>query len=237
MSKKTIVFGSTGTLGKEIINLEKNFIYPTHSQADITKFDQLSSFIENENAYQILHLAALVGARACEENKENAYLTNVIGTKNLAKICSAKNIKLIYMSTDTVFDGDKGNYNEEDIPNPINYYSFTKFAGECYAEMVPYHLIIRASFFSPNNFPFNKALTDQYTCRMPVEELAKEILLAINKDLEGIIHMGGERDSLYSIIKKFKPEIEKMTIQETGLNLPKDLSLDVSKWRIIKNGT
>lgn len=236
MDKKTIIFGSTGTLGKEMINLENFFICPEHSQADITNFNQLSSFIEKENACQILHLAALVGARGCEENKEKAYLTNVIGTKNLAKICSQRNIKLIYMSTDTVFDGDKGNYSEEDIPNPINYYSFTKFAGECFVEMVPSHLIIRASFFSPDNFPYKKVLTDQYTCRMPANDLAKEVLSAMEKNVEGTIHLGGEKDSLYNIIKKFKPEIGKMTIRETGLNLPKDLSLDVSKWRRIKNG-
>lgn len=182
-----------------------------------------------------MHLAAIVGAKECEENKERAYLTNVIGTKNLAKICIEKNLKLIYMSTDSVFDGKKGKYSEGDIPNPINYYSFTKFAGECFVEMVPSPLIIRSSFIPSEGFLYKKALIDQYTSRIPAKTLAKEIILAMEKNIEGILHIGGERDSLYNIIRKFNPEIGKLTREETGLNLPEDLSLDSSKWRKIKN--
>lgn len=239
MDKNTLVFGSTGILGKEIgkeiLAQGRNFLSPPSSAVSITKFNEVYNFVNANKVSQILHLAAFVGAKKCEENKEKAYKTNVTGTENIARVCLEKNIKLIYMSTDTVFDGEKGNYVEEDIPNPINYYSFTKFAGECFAEMVPSHLIIRSSFFQKDNFPYSKALTDQYTTRIPVDDLAKDILLAMEKNLEGIIHIGGEKESLYSLLIKFKPDIGKITIEETGLNLPKDLSLNADKWRRIKD--
>jgi dTDP-4-dehydrorhamnose reductase len=239
MGKKTIIFGSSGILGSEI-RLQKNsdlLTYPPHSCVDITNFQRTYDFIRRENPDRILHLAAIVGARECEKDKKSAYTTNVLGTKNLSEICLKENIKLIYMSTDSVFDGEKGNYSEEDVPNPINYYSFTKFAGECFVGMVPPHLIIRSSFLPKGNFPYTNALTDQYTTRISVDLLAKDIILAIDKNLEGIIHIGGERDTLYNIARKSKPDVGKMTIKETGLKLPKDLSLDSSKWRKIKNGS
>ena len=232
-----LLFGSTGILGKEILSQREDyFLNPPHSLVDIAKINEVDNFIVKNNISQVLHLAALVGARECEEDKEKAYLINVIGTKNIAEICSKNNIKLNYMSTDTVFDGKKGNYSEEDTPNPLNYYSFTKFSGECFVTMVPRHLIIRSSFLQKDNFPYSNALIDQYTTRISVDALAKDILLAIDKNLEGIIHIGGEKETLYNLAKKINPAVGKMTIQETGLDLPKDLSLNSSKWRKIKYG-
>ncbi|HPX74649.1 MAG: dTDP-4-dehydrorhamnose reductase [Candidatus Diapherotrites archaeon ADurb.Bin253] len=236
MVKKTLVLGSTGVLGKEILSHRDSLLSPSHSELDITDFNKLNRFFEREKPNQVIHLAALVGARKCEENREKAYLTNVLATKNISQLCLNNNIKMIYMSTDTVFDGRKGNYSEEDIPNPLNYYSFTKFAGECFVGMVPSHLIIRSSFLPKDSFPYPKALTDQYTTRMPVNNLAKEILLAVDLDLEGILHIGGERELLYNLAKKLNPFVGKITIHETGLNLPKDLSLNTIKWRNIKDG-
>ncbi len=237
MDKKTAVFGSSGVLGKEIIlqNTSNNFLYPSHSLVDIVNFQETYNFVKGERISQVLNLAALVGAKPCEENKEKAYLTNVIGTKNLAKICLKEDLKLVYMSTDTIFDGEKGNYCEEDVPNPINYYSFTKLAGECFVDMVPSHLIIRSSFLPKDTFPYSKALVDQYTTRISADILAKEILLAMKINLEGVIHMGGEKDSLYNIVKKINPNIGKLTREEIGLKLPEDLSLNIDKWNKIKN--
>lgn len=235
-TKKIVLFGATGKLGKELIKLY-DFIAPPYNKIDITNFDKTNRYLKKINPSIIIHTAALVGAKECEEDKEIAYKTNVIGTYNIAKICQKNNIKLIYISTDSIFDGEKGNYKEEDIPNPINYYSFTKFAGECFTQMVSSYLIIRTSFISKYAFPYEKAFTDQYTSRMPIELLAKDILIAMKKELEGIINIAGEKDTLYNIVKKINPNIGKITRAEINLNLPKDLSLNCNKWRIIKNGS
>lgn len=233
MNKKIVLFGSTGRLGKEMSSLG-DFLTPSRLEVDISNFKEIRNYLDNFSVSEILHSAALVGARECEQNRELAYSTNVIGTKNLAKICSDKGLKLIYISTDTIFNGEKGDYKEEDIPNPLNYYSFTKFVGECFVQTVPSHLIIRTSFI-PHIFPYEKAFVDQYTSRIPIGLLAKEILMAIEKDVEGVIHIGRKKDSLYDVIKEIKPTIRKLTRAETGLKLPRDLSLDSSKWEAIKN--
>ena len=157
-----------------------------------------------------------------------------MGTYNISKLCQENDIRLIYISTDSVFDGEKGYYKEEDIPNPINYYSLTKLLGENFVQMVNNHLIIRTSFISKEYFKYEKALIDQYTSRIFVDDLAKDVVLAMNINLQGIIHIAGERDTLYNIVKKIHPSIGAITIKETGMNLHKDLSLNSSKWERIK---
>ncbi len=230
---KIILFGASGTLGKELIQL-REFISPSHKEIDIINFNQTKEYIEKIKPSIIMHSAALVGAKECEENKEKAYQTNVLGTQNIAKTCLKNKIKLVYISTDSIFDGEKGNYTEEDIPNPLNYYSLTKLLAESFTKMLDSYLIIRTSFIPSNSFPYAKAFTDQYTCRMKANDLAKEIIFAVNHNLEGIVNITGEKDTLYNIIKKINPNIGKITRLETGLNLPKDLSLNTNKWKKIK---
>lgn len=146
---KILLFGGSGKLGAEL-KKTINCISPSHSEVDITDFKILNNFIKKNRLDIIIHAAALVGAKECEENKELAYKTNVEGTYNITKICQKEKIKLVYISTDTVFDGEKGNYKEEDIPNPINYYSLTKLLGECFVKMLDNYLIIRTSFIMYN---------------------------------------------------------------------------------------
>ena len=230
---KIVLFGSSGTLGKELVKLQE-CMSPSHEEVDIINSSQVKDYIEKIKPSIIIHSAALVGAKECEEDKEKAYQTNVLGTYNLAKICLKNKIKLVYISTDSIFDGEKGDYTEEDIPNPINYYSLTKLLAESFVKMLDSYIIIRTSFMPSNSFPYTKVFTDQYTCRMKADDLAKEIILAVNHNFEGIINIAGEKDTLYNIVKKVNPNIGKITRLETGLNLPKDLSLNTNKWNNIK---
>lgn len=231
--KKIVLFGSTGTLGKELTKFY-DFITPSHSEVDISHFSELKGYLESVRPLIVLNSAALAGVKECEENKKLAYTTNVLGTHNLAKICMENKIKLIHISTDSLFDGKKGNYSEEDIPNPINYYSLTKLLGESSVKMLESYLIIRTRFF-PDDFKYKKAFTDRYTCMIPVNELAKEIVWALEKDLEGVLNIAGKKDTIYNIIKKIKPQVGKTNMEETSLNLPRDLSLNMTKWKKIKN--
>ena len=70
---------------------------------------------------------------------------------------------------------------------------------------------------------------------IPVNELAKEIVWALEKDLEGVLNIAGKKDTIYNIIKKIKPQVGKTNMEETSLNLPRDLSLNMTKWKKIKN--
>ena len=233
MKGKIVLFGASGKLGKELAKLY-DVITPTHKEIDIIEFNKVSGYLKKIKPYVVIHAAALVGAKECEEDKKTAYETNVIGTYCIAKACQENNIKLVYLSTDTIFDGEKGNYKEDDIPNPINYYSLTKLLGECFVKMLPSYLIIRTSFIPKDSFPYPKAFTDQFTCRMTTDQLAADIMLSINKKLAGVLHIAGEKDSLYNIAKQINPNVGKITRAETGLSLPRDLSLNTDKWKKLK---
>ena len=233
---KIVLFGASGRLGKELVKIY-DFITPTNKEVNVTNYKKLNNYLKKTKPLIVIHAAALVGAKECAENKELAYNVNVIGTYNIAKICQENNIKLIYISTDTIFDGKKGDYKEEDIPNPINYYSLTKLLGEGFVKMLNSYLIIRTSFIPKEAFMFPKAFTDQWTCRETADKIALDIMLAIKKKLSGVIHIAGKKDTVYNIAKRVSPNVGKITRAETGWVLPKDLSLDTSKWRKIKNDT
>ncbi|MCK4734179.1 MAG: NAD(P)-dependent oxidoreductase, partial [Methanophagales archaeon] len=84
----------------------------------------------------IIHTAALTNVDGCETNKELAYRINTEGTRRVADIANELGAFLVYVSTDYVFSGDKGMYKEEDDPNPINYYGYTKLLGEQYCSCI-----------------------------------------------------------------------------------------------------
>jgi dTDP-4-dehydrorhamnose reductase len=95
----------------------------------------------------ILHLAAETDLERCEEDPDHAWLTNAIGTQNVALIAERHRIRMVYISTAGVFDGaKKGPYDELDTPRPINVYGATKYAGEGYVSRIPRHFIVRAGW-------------------------------------------------------------------------------------------
>lgn len=140
MKKKILLTGASGMLGKEFLKLlSSDFLIYTigrnsiktsknHYSIDITDEDYLKKVLDLINPEIIIHCAANVNLNDCESNYENAYNLHVNSTKVLAS--HSKVDKFIYISTDSVFDGTKGNYTEEDTVNPLNYYSQTKFLGE-----------------------------------------------------------------------------------------------------------
>ena len=78
----------------------------------------------------VIHAAARADIDLCEADKDAAYEINVGVTRRLTQLCSARNARMVYVSTDTVFDGTKGNYGESDPPGPVNWYAETKAAAE-----------------------------------------------------------------------------------------------------------
>lgn len=150
-----IALGGTGLVGKRVLELlSKHYTFHIASRStglDITNphsFDLLSQY----NANTVLLLAAKTDVDGCEKDKEkgktgDAWRINVEGVANTAAYCKKNNKKLIYISTDFVFDGEKGNYIESDIPHPINWYGHTKYEGEKRVqEAAISHLILRLAY-------------------------------------------------------------------------------------------
>ena len=111
----------------------------------------------------IIHAAAMVGIEACNKNKLLCRKINIQGTRNIADYAKKNSIRFIYISTDYVFDGKKGNYNEANKPNPQSIYGKSKLSAENIVKTLNNYLIIRTSFFSKKKWKYKEAFTDQYT--------------------------------------------------------------------------
>ena len=135
---KYMVVGANGQLGQELVHLlnERNAIYVAFDSKslDITDRDLVFKTLESERPDVLLDAAAYTAVDAAEdEGKDLNWRVNAEGTKNLADAAKTFNAKLIYVSTDYVFDGGKvGPYLETDDTNPQNEYGKAKLAGEKY---------------------------------------------------------------------------------------------------------
>ena len=148
---KIAVTGANGQLGTDILKTfkELDVVGLTHADIEITNRKCTRDVLFAINPSVIIHTAAFVRVDECEDEPDMAFRVNAIGTKNVAEVASELNALLIYISTDYVFDGEKGApYTEDDCPNPINTYGITKLAGEYFAQLVDKWYVIRvASLF------------------------------------------------------------------------------------------
>ena len=130
---KIAITGSTGLIGTrltELLNKDFQFIQILEKEVDITDRKSVQNKIESLNFDIFFHMAAYTNVDGAEVQKERAYKINVEGTKNIFDAVLKKNKKMIYVSTDFVFDGTHPPYYEDSKPNPIGYYAQTKYEGE-----------------------------------------------------------------------------------------------------------
>jgi dTDP-4-dehydrorhamnose reductase len=266
--RRLLVTGASGLLGNKIVELAKNnyIVVPLHNtkplhstsrKLDVTNLhDVLNLFSELKPAI-VIHTASETNVDKCETEKEYAWKINVEGTRNIALACSKTGAKLVYISTDYVFDGEKGNYNEQDKPNPINYYGATKLEGEKQVtQNCQKYFILRTSVlygWHPwkqnfatwviNQLKQDKEITvveDHYNTPTLTDNLAEITLEAIQKDLQGLYHASGsERVSRYAFAKQLakafnldpnliKP-IKMSQLTAWVAKRPKDSSLNTDK--------
>lgn len=226
--------GGAGLLGKTIKKLEQTIIAPSHQEMDITNYNSLSEAIKTHKPNVFLHLAAFTSPPQIEVDPMKALDVNIIGVANVVKVCAEHNVRLIYISTDYVFKGDKGNYKEEDELLPQNKYAWSKLGGECAVQLYNNSLIIRTSFID-DIFPHEKAFVDQFTSRDTVSVIAPLILSATKSDESGIIHIGTERKSVYDLAKRLKPDVGELKRSDVSFPVPFDTSFDITKLKSLKN--
>jgi len=148
-----LVTGSNGQLGSEIqalaSNYNVNFFFTDKNSLDITDANNIRRFVETNSIDTIINAAAYTEVDKAESDKLNAAVINHLAVKHLAELAKEKNIKLIHVSTDYVFDGKNYKpYTEEDVTNPNSVYGKTKLDGEnALREINPENsIIIRTSW-------------------------------------------------------------------------------------------
>lgn len=218
--QKILGTGLTGLIGTRMTELLAGFEFISISRSngvDISDKTALENAISQFDGKYVLHMAAKADVDGCELDKNlgvdgDAWKINVEGTKNIAGICKKYDKKIIYISTDFVFDGRKelGEfYTEEDMPNPINWYGMTKYEGEKkILESGAEHVIMRIAY------PYGKSLapkldfvriiakrliegkpiagvTDHIMCPVYIDDLALVLQTCIEKNISGLLHVAG----------------------------------------------
>lgn len=222
--------GGTGLLGQELQKHIKCYA-PPRSEWDFAKGEFTLKHDFDLNKDLIVHAGAFTDLVSAEKNKQECYNVNVIGTRNLASL----NIPMVYISTEYVFDGEKGNYDETDYQNPQNYYSVTKLLGEYEARRTR-SVVIRCAF-KRRPFEHDAGCIDQFTSADYVDIIAPKIVKVINQfeRMPATIHIGTGRKSWYELGRQTKEigEITRGAIR--GVRLPEDTSLNTSLYERLFN--
>jgi len=225
---RTILFtGGNGLLGREVRKLLPEAHFPTSAEFDVTDYDQMAGYVRNLNLSLLVHAAALTSPPRVDKEPLRALEVNIVGTANVVRLCMADNLKLVYISTDYVFRGNRGNYSEDDAVHPVNRYAWSKLGGECAARMYDRALIVRTSF-GPNVFPYEKAFADQWTSRESVGQFARKLVLLLSREITGVVHVGGPRRTVYEYACSLNPskDIKKLSVRDVNFSVPVDTSLN-----------
>lgn len=211
MKMKTLITGSSGFLGKnlyerlkkqhKIVGVDKNKSEFTDYSIDLADTKETENLIKIVNPDIIIHTAALSYVDYCETHRKEAYNTNVQVTKNLIGGLENQKAKFIFISSDYVYDGIRGNFNEESKPNPLNYYGRTKLEAEEIVKRYKNYLILRPTvmfgwdeggknffmqlFQNQKEKKLMKVPIDQYSNPTDVNLLVEIIYKSILKNLIG----------------------------------------------------
>ena len=226
---KIIFTGGSGKFGKVFRRLHQNkeILYPASNQLDIKNYKSIKKYLSKVKPKYFVHTAALSRPMNIHDrNIINSIETNIIGTCNVVKACSERNIKLIYFSSNYVYPAEKGYYNEKSAVLPFNNYAWSKLGGEAAVQMYKNSLILRICM-TEKPFLYKKAFTNLETNFMFHEDLAKVFFKLINK--KGIINIGGKSQSVYKFAKKYDKSIKKDKLNTNSL--PLNSKMNVSKFR------
>lgn len=248
--KKILVTGSNGLLGQKLVNIlaeadrhqvvatsrgenrnsnKEDYIY---YNVDITHADTLEEIIVKEAPDCMVNCAAMTNVDICETERDACYEVNVRAVRELAKIAKEKDIHLVHISTDFIFDGKSGPYDEKAMPNPVNYYGKTKLESEevIMAQLEKYTILrtilvygavkglnrSNIVYFVKNALEQGKEITmvnDQYRMPTLVDMLANACITACENEVYGVFNVSS---------------CEMLNIYEMALEIAETFDLDTS---------
>jgi dTDP-4-dehydrorhamnose reductase len=234
--KTILVTGSNGLLGQKLTDLilkskelrlvatskgsnrhpiTSGYIY---EELDICDAAQVRSILLKYRPDSVIHTAAMTNVDACENNKELCRALNIDAVQTFSDCCAELDIHLVHLSTDFIFDGESGPYSEEDEPNPVSYYGWSKLEAEkiirnssvraailrtiivygVVSDMSRTNIVLWAKSALEKGDPIN-VVNDQWRMPTLAEDLALCCILAAQKQAEGIFNASGK--DMMSIIE------------------------------------
>ncbi len=211
MKRTILVIGAKGMLGRDLLTVlhaslpNDEIVGWDIEEIDIRKEGETVTKIEKLRPSIVVHLAAYTDVDGCESDEARAFAVNAEGTKHVALAVSLCQAKMVYLSTDYVFDGNKKEpYLESDSPHPLNVYGRSKLQGEQYVQVwAKEALIIRTQWLygrHGRNFVTSilgqarekrvlSIVNDQIGSPTSTVDLAKAISVLIQLDTRGIFHV------------------------------------------------
>jgi dTDP-4-dehydrorhamnose reductase len=225
---------------------------------DLSQTDQVATTFHHVRQSLVIHAAAISNIADCYRNPTHAEAVNVRGTACLAELAERSGARFLYVSTDLVFDGEKGLYAEADPPSPLSAYGRTKELAERFvlelrntvvarlSLMYGPSRIGRPSFFDQqlaaihNRQPFT-LFEDEWRSPLDLQTAARALLSIARSDYCGLLHVGGpqrmSRLEMGERVAKCLGLNANMLVAAKRLNAPfpeprpRDCSLDSSRWR------
>lgn len=230
-----VVTGASGLLGanlvatareqsREVVGLYHR--HPVHLpgveliSADLTAGSEIRRILEELRPTSVIHCAAATNVDWCEEHPEDAQRINVTVSAQIAELTSRMDARLLYISTDSVFDGVRGYYAEGDSPAPVNVYARTKWQGEqAVLGRNPTAAVVRVNLYGWNaqskqslaewilsQLVSGKTVpgfTDTIFCPILANDLAEILLTIVDRELTGVHHVtGAEAISKYEFARR-----------------------------------
>jgi dTDP-4-dehydrorhamnose reductase len=267
-----LVTGASGLLGASVVALAQEQgrevvgLYHRHPvnlpgatllPVDLTEESEVRRIFEELKPANVIHCAAETNLDWCQEHPEQARRINVTVSARIAEITSRMKARLLYISTDSVFDGVRGHYSESDQPAPLNVYAQTKLQGE--REVLagnPSAAIARVNLYGWN--AQNKqglaewilgqlaagnivpGFCDTIFCPILANDLAEVLLAMVGRNLSGLYHVAGsEPVSKYEFARRvaltfgFDPgKVISARMAESKLKAPRPLNTSLNTGKI-----
>jgi dTDP-4-dehydrorhamnose reductase len=237
---RILITGSNGLLGQKLVAqlLQKGIDFMASSLGvnrnndcpeenyrtmDICKRDEIAEVFKEFKPTHVIHTAAMTNVDACELNPQECKSLNVDSVQLLANQCLAEHCHFQLLSTDFVFDGSKGNYQEEDAPNPLSIYGHSKLQAEEYIKDLPslQFSIVRTIIVYGTGNQLSRSnivkwakeallegkelsiIDDQFRAPTWADDLAWACIRICELNENGIFHVSGpETMSIYEIVER-----------------------------------
>lgn len=238
---RVVITGCGGMLGEAVYDVFKDACdvrasdidlnVPWLERLDVAASKDVSTYLAKVKPNYIVHLAALTDMEYCELHPEEAYATNTGGVQNVVEYARSHNIPLVYISTAGVFDGEKDEYIESDVPNPLSVYGKSKYGGELVAKTLPKSIIIRAGWMMGGGPKKDKkfinkiikqlragakelaVVNDKFGTPCHTYDLAQSIKYLLDNDAYGIYHGACEGGGSRADVAKYLLECLGLTEQ------------------------